>query len=289
MTEENKHHREAARYILCGHLITETGLHVGSGYGSPRTDATVVRDVWGRPYIPGSSFKGALRSAVERIIAGLPDSAVTSCQLSEGYPGCLTTNQARQREYQKLQEQYARGEKSEQDLIDFLEDSQGLCDTCRLFGSPFSQSRLMVRDLPLASDQDVGSEIRHGVGIDRDTLTAREKIKFDFEALPSQLHFAVELIVERPSALDLDLLALGLREMELGFIPLGGIRSRGLGRCNLVLDTVHRLDLADKAAVLSFLRDSRPATTEEPRALPGRGVDGPGFIRQHLDHLEQRV
>jgi CRISPR-associated RAMP protein (TIGR02581 family) len=282
--------RGKTRYILHGQMITDTGLHVGSGYGSPRTNATVVRDMEQRPYIPGSSFKGALRSTVERLIAGLPGSKVTSCQLAEDYADCLTTDKTRQQKYQDLQEHFARKEKTEQDLIDFLKDGDGLCDTCRLFGSPFSQSRLLVRDLTLTSNEGkVAGEIRHGVGIDRETLTAREKIKFDFEALPSQLQFEAELIVERPSPLDLALLALGLREMELGFVPLGGIRSRGLGRCHLASLEVRELDLTNKTAVLSFLRQSRPASQEQARQLAGQPKDASEFIEQHLTELEQMV
>lgn len=273
MTQHDIRKRTSTRYFLAGELITDTGLHVGSGYGSARTDATVVRDFWGRPYIPGSSFKGALRSAVERLIAGLVDSSLQSCQLIDGTSICLSTDRTRQDSFSDLAEQNP----PEKALIDFLNDpAKGLCDTCMLFGSPFSQARLSVADLPLAgtAEQAAASEIRHGVGIDRDTLTARERIKFDFEALPSQLHFAVELTLDRPSALDLGLLALGLQEMALGLVPLGGIRSRGLGRCTLALQTVGRVDLSDKKAVLASLLSGKPAA--------GEPVDPAMFIQDHL-------
>jgi CRISPR-associated RAMP protein (TIGR02581 family) len=281
MTSETRDLRKNGnyRYILTGHLTTETGLHVGSGYGSPRTDATVVRDAWDRPYIPGSSFKGALRSAVERLVAGWKAGGVTSCQLSSDRPICLTTNPAWQEAYSRLIE----GGPDEGKLVTFLEGNQGLCDTCRLFGSPQRQSRLLVSDLPLIADGDdkPQGEIRHGVGIDRDTLTARERIKYDFEALPSQLRFRIQLTLERPSPLDVGLLALGLQEMVLGFVPLGGIRTRGLGRCKLELDSVRRVNLADKAALLAFLT-----------AAPGQGgeaIPPTDFIRDGLKALSRAL
>lgn len=286
MSEQNLRERKGAWYILNGHLRTETGLHIGSGYGSALTDATVVRDYWERPYIPGSSLKGALRSAVERLIGGLADSKVTSCQLLDGASNCLTTDAARQAAYQKLAEERPVDETK---LVRFLEGPSGLCDTCRLFGSPYSQARVLIRDLPLAGDEVAASEIRHGVGIDRDTLTAREKIKYDFEALPSQLKFALELVVERPSALDLALLALGLQELQLGFVPLGGIRTRGLGRCQLELAEVQRLDLTDKAAVLAFLTRSQGAAAGAPRRLAGQTIPAADFIQQHLTALTVAV
>lgn len=272
---------ENVRYVLKGHLITDTALHVGSGYGSARTDATVVRDVWDTPYLPGSSFKGALRSAVERMIAGLPGSQLTTCRLTPGSANCLTTNTAWQEEYTERQESYEREEGGEKQLIEFLEGDQGLCDTCWLFGSPFSQSRLVVRDLTYNADTDDGApseEIRHGVGIDRDTLTAREQIKFDFEALPSKTQFDVELFVERPSKVDVGLLGLGLQEMQQGFVPLGGIRSRGLGRCHLKLTEGYRVRLDDKQDVLTFVRSG---LTEE------HTIDVELFMDRCLANLEQ--
>ncbi len=284
MNEQDLRARERARYVLTGHIITETGLHVGSGYGSARTDATVVRDFWERPYIPGSSLKGSLRSAVERMIGGLPDSRVTSCQLQDDNEACLTSSRTRRTAFEAL------GDRPDEAAIQtFLQGPQGLCDTCWLFGSPYSQSRLLVTDLPLVGDQVAASEIRHGVGIDRDTLTARDKIKYDFEALPSQLKFGLELVVERPSALDLALLALGLQELQLGFVPLGGIRTRGLGRCQLDLADVQRVDLADKAAVLAYLTQARPATTTAPRQLAGQAIPAADFIQQHLAALTAAV
>jgi len=280
MKDQNLRAREGARYVLTGHIITETGLHVGSGYGSARTDATVVRDFWERPYIPGSSLKGSLRSAVERMIGGLGASQVTSCQLQDGSEVCLTTSRTRRTAFEAL------GDRPDEVAIQtLLQGPQGLCDTCWLFGSPYSQSRLLVRDLPLVGDETAASEIRHGVGIDRDTQTAREKIKYDFEALPSQLKFGLELVVERPSALDLALLALGLQEMQLGFVPLGGIRTRGLGRCQLDLAPVQRIDLANKAAVLAFLTQARPATAATPRQLAGQATPAEQFIRERLATL----
>lgn len=265
MADSNVRTQGNERIVLTGRLETVTGLHVGSGYGSERTDATVVRDAWGDPFIPGSSFKGALRSTVERTIAGLSGMGISSCLLTESPDSaCLTTNRQWQKEYTSLQESLSGVNFDEQKLIDFLNGRHGLCDTCWLFGSPYNQSRLLVKDLPwrrgTEAEKEKRGEIRHGVGIDRDTQTARDQIKFDFEVLPSQLVFDVELVVERPSDLDRALLAVGLQEMVLGFVPLGGIRSRGLGQCQLYLEEVQRVNLGDKAGLLAWLRRGRRKT-----------------------------
>ncbi|MCE7987664.1 MAG: hypothetical protein DYG89_41395 [Caldilinea sp. CFX5] len=272
MPNPNMRQRENVRYTVTGQLMTDTGLHIGSGFSTPRTDAAIVRDAWGRPYIPGSSFKGVLRSTVERLIGGLGGNPITSCQLADGYADCLSTNRARQQQYSRLQE----SQEPETTLLAFLRGQDGLCDTCWLFGSPFAQSRLYVKDLgqiTQATQQGQGSspqsEIRHGVGIDRETLTARDQIKFDYEVWPSQQAFAVELIIDRPAPLDRLLIALGVRELQQGFAPLGGIRSRGLGRCTLRLERVQRLDLGSKAALLAYLGAPSLTAAGQKAVIPG--------------------
>jgi CRISPR-associated protein Csm3 len=57
------------KLILEGDLRCETGLHIGAGKGSLEiggADNPVVKDAWGRPYVPGSSLRGRLRSLLEQ-------------------------------------------------------------------------------------------------------------------------------------------------------------------------------------------------------------------------------
>jgi CRISPR-associated protein Csm3 len=57
------------KLILEGELHCDTGLHVGAGKGSLEiggSDNPVVKDAFGRPYVPGSSLRGKLRSLLEQ-------------------------------------------------------------------------------------------------------------------------------------------------------------------------------------------------------------------------------
>ncbi len=57
------------KLILEGDLLCETGLHIGAGKGSLEiggADNPVVKDAFGRPYIPGSSLRGKLRALLEQ-------------------------------------------------------------------------------------------------------------------------------------------------------------------------------------------------------------------------------
>src|SRR3989440_1403333 len=57
------------KLILEGALHCETGLHIGAGKGSLEiggSDNPVVKDSYGRPYVPGSSLRGKIRSLLEQ-------------------------------------------------------------------------------------------------------------------------------------------------------------------------------------------------------------------------------
>ena len=56
-----------SRLNLTGKIKTLTAIRIGAGRSTAviGSDLPVVRDAAGAPYIPGSSFKGVLRSYVE--------------------------------------------------------------------------------------------------------------------------------------------------------------------------------------------------------------------------------
>src|SRR5215468_4797550 len=57
------------KLILEGDMLCQTGLHVGAGKGSLEiggSDNPVAKDAFGRPYVPGSSLRGKIRSLLEQ-------------------------------------------------------------------------------------------------------------------------------------------------------------------------------------------------------------------------------
>src|ERR671926_1102684 len=61
--------RLLGKLVLEGELHCETGLHVGAGKGSLEigsSDNPVIKDAFGRPYVPGSSLRGKIRSLLEQ-------------------------------------------------------------------------------------------------------------------------------------------------------------------------------------------------------------------------------
>lgn len=280
------------RVEITGRLRMLSGLHVGGGVGETSiTDAGVVRHADGRPYIPGSSMKGALRSHLERLCQTplFVEAGVTSCLL---YPpddeepdwtpsalNCPTLGHVRSNLQKKdvdAPDPTDVSEWSEGRTDEFLSE---LCCTCTLFGSPYLAGKIRVPDLEVDERTFSGEvEIRDGVGIDRDRGRAVDQVKFDYEVVPSDTVFDLTLAVDSPAPEELALLAAAVRELQRGKVPIGGKTSRGLGRCQLESVEIQdaRLDSMERAEAYFKSR----AGEEEPQA-----VDTEDFLDEHIGLL----
>src|SRR5579884_4214460 len=70
------------RYVFRGRLVMQTALHIGGGRVTlSSSNGPVVLTPDQKPFIPGSSFKGALRSTVEKMVPNLP--GFSTCSLIE--------------------------------------------------------------------------------------------------------------------------------------------------------------------------------------------------------------
>lgn len=250
-----------SRLRVHGALHTETALRIGSGGGGGATehDLPVLKDTAGRPYIPGSSFKGAFRAHLEKLLRGM-DEKLACCSTSrppaeKALSGCLT-----QGDVEKLK-------KKHQDDPAALagEILAGSCWTCSVFGAPWLASKVLVRDLPVKLDTWFDHYlIRDGVAIDRDTETAAEGLKYDFEAVPAGTEFDFEMVVENASDAELGLVLLGVREWEQGYVPLGGASSRGLGKVKLTIEWPHSQWLTAAGLRRYLGGEPAPSLAKEP-------------------------
>ncbi|MDX9955266.1 MAG: type III-A CRISPR-associated RAMP protein Csm3, partial [Anaerolineae bacterium] len=129
MSEERKIELKG-RIIITFDIEAVTGLHIGgsdAGVEIGGVDKTVIRDkLTNRPYIPGSSLKGKMRSLLEKY-NGLPQNK----RINQGFIHTCDNAQ----EYKK-------------------------CDVCQVFGVPgelkfATPTRLVVRDVFL-SDESAG-------------------------------------------------------------------------------------------------------------------------------------
>lgn len=268
------------RYCFTGTLTLKSGLHIGSGWvkGSP-SDSPVIRTPDGKPFIPGSSFKGAFRSLVEKMAIA---AGAKSCQLMDGQ-GCIGPQGETQKKFNRENDLDKLPDEAVLELLD-----KGLCDTCKLFGSPYTASRIIFSDLyPIDAEYaDTMIQIRDGVAIDRDSEKAVDKLKYDYEVVAPAQQFEVEIWLEDPDDLDLALTCLGINEFVGGRGYLGGNRSRGLGNCQIDNLKVYELDLittddAEEKGVR--LKKYLLGTTLEEKME--REPDPQGFLNKGIMHL----
>lgn len=213
------------RVILSFDIATATGLHIGgsdTGIEIGGVDKTVIRDALSnRPYIPGSSLRGKMRSLLEKYEGKTQnktigrDTKIHSCEDTD--------------EYSK-------------------------CNICQVFGVPAENNfstptRLIVRDTQLSDGsakklEDSGrtslpyTEVKTEVSIDRVTSAANPR---QMERVPAGVTFEnaemVYSIYEGDrcnAAQDVDrvkTIVEGLRLLEDDY--LGGQGSRGSGKVAL--------------------------------------------------------
>ncbi|WP_218082212.1 type III CRISPR-associated RAMP protein Csx7 [Anthocerotibacter panamensis] len=236
-----------SRLEITGTLWTVTALRIGAGRSLEPigSDLPVVKDALGRPYIPGASFKGALRSRLESFLRGIvgSDRKLVANPAVEGE--WSITSQEINKLKKNLKEDHALTEAilAETDLVSYL------------FGSPWLASKFQVRDLTVLPDSWFGQyQERDGVAIDRDTETASDGKLYDFQIVPAGTPFSFRVVVENAEAWELGLLMIGLHQFQTEQIPLGGGRSRGLGVVRLELDPMRYFEAQNGPELLEYLQ-----------------------------------
>ncbi|HBL31950.1 MAG TPA: CRISPR-associated RAMP protein [Acidobacteria bacterium] len=268
------------RLRLEGLLTTRTALHIGAGGGGDplATDLPVVRDGAGRPYIPGSSLKGVLRSAAEALFHGAPFAdrsprpSLSACRIMAGLP-CVTHQRVEEVRKEKDLENRTRKEAGVPLLDVGREVAETVwaesCSVCRLFGSLELASRVRFPDLPLAGDLPP-LELRNGVGIDRDKGLAANGVLYDFEAVPPGIPFRLTVVLDNPDDADAGLLLYLFHELDQGNLALGGKSSRGLGLVQVQWESIVETRIREEnpfAELLSRRDLLKPAEkTETPVA-----------------------
>jgi len=243
-----------SRVTFKGTLTAQTAFRIGAGKatGVTGTDLPVVRDAMGKPYIPGSSFKGALRAYVESAMRALPGG--NACDPLDG--GCISAQQMQEWQRRRRLPQRDPNHLSDEQLAEQVYNES--CDVCRVFGSPWLASKVSIRDLLVEESLWFGQfEIRNGVALDRDTETASTGLLYDFEVVPAGTQFKCEIVVENADDWELGLLLVGLRPFERGEAALGGARSRGLGVVKIDWDSRTRVDANN---LLDYLAGDTTAT-----------------------------
>jgi len=215
------------KLLFDGELVCDTGLHIGAGKGSldlGGADNPVVKDAFGRPYVPGSSLRGRVRSLLEQA-------------LGRAVPGDMVYLSRRRGQEVRIHQSDEPGD----EICLLFGRNPGRME--RVSGDPIepaaaSPARLTAYDAPLDLDSitvqmrenldDELTEVKSENAIDR--LTA-QSIARTLERVPSGARFRVRFVLDILCPEDRQLVApfaAGLRLLEDD--SLGGGGSRGSGR-----------------------------------------------------------
>src|SRR5690242_18662241 len=215
------------KLILEGEMTCETGLHVGAGKGSLEiggSDNPVVKDSHGRPYVPGSSLRGKLRSLLEQS-SGL------------AVPSELVFLSRRKGQEVRIHQ----SDRPDDEICLLFGRNPGRME--RVAGEPLDSTqatpaRLAVYDAPLVMESITASmrenlddeltEVKSENSIDRITSLANPRT---LERVPAGARFKIRMVVDLLCAEDAVLPALLIQGLSLlEDDTLGGGGSRGNGR-----------------------------------------------------------
>src|ERR1043166_8156502 len=215
------------KLILEGEMHCETGLHVGAGKGSLEmggSDNPVVKDAFGRPYVPGSSLRGKIRSLLEQSSGLAVPSELVFLSRRKGQEGRIH-----------------QSDRPDDEICLLFGRNPGRME--RVAGDPLDstqarRARLAVYDSPLVMESitaqmrenldDELTEVKSENSIDRITSQANPRT---LERVPAGARFQVRLVMDVLCDEEAPLFGRvleGLRLLEDD--ALGGGGSRGSGR-----------------------------------------------------------
>jgi len=250
------------RYIIEGRLVSVTALHIGAAEDEFRPNGCknpFFRNAEGMPLIPGSSLKGAMRSFLEQYLSSQAGREAILKDVNFRREICNEQNpcaDSRKDDELKrlLKEKKAESqEKLSKYLFGVAGEKEGkLCMVCRLFGSQCSAAKFSVRDARVLEETfQRAFEIRSGVAIDRNLGTSVENKTFTTEVVPEGTAFSFRAVLENGDAAEWKTVKQLLQAMELGLIPIGGMKSRGLGEIKLTDIRYQHINETNIAAYLS--------------------------------------
>ncbi|AIG97430.1 CRISPR type III-A/MTUBE-associated RAMP protein Csm3 [Archaeoglobus fulgidus DSM 8774] len=244
------------KVIIRGKIRLKTGLHIGAQTEAIEIggiDNPVIKDpLTGKPYIPGSSLKGKMRSLLEK---------AKNAEQPEDMRGAGDGKYIGRN----------IGTANNPIWIHSCEDynkAKG-CEVCRLFGTSSKGSnfpaRTIFRDAHLCDNQNPDEiiEIKYETGIDRITSAANPR---PMERVVPGTEFEFEIVYnvedENDKKTDLENLIKLMKMLEDDY--LGGSGSRGYGKVEFAITEVversrdYYLGSADQNLVFSDEEGKRP-------------------------------
>lgn len=209
-----------ARLQIAGCLELTSPANLGGEDFLNPADQPVLRDINGRPYIPGTTLAGLLRQRMHTIISADSFGKVAG-EEPKGIVGLFGSRWWKEENQSPL-------------IVD--------------------DAKMVVND-----DTEIKTELRDGVAISHTTGTAKAQQKFDQEWLPVGTRFEIhfELLLPENEAVCIErinwLLSL-LKDLEEGEIQIGGRSKRGFGCCKAFDWSYRMFKTSSASGLLAWLK-----------------------------------
>src|SRR6266704_4256492 len=218
------------KLILEGDMTCETGLHVGAGKGSLEiggSDNPVVKDAFGRPYVPGSSLRGKIRSLLEQSSGLAVPAEMVYLSRRKGQEVRIHQSDRPDDEICLL---FGRSPgRMERVQGETMDTSQATPARLAVFDSPLDPESITPQMRENLDDEI--TEVKSENAIDRITSQANPRT---LERVPAGARFRVRMVLDVLCEEDKALaarLAEGLRLLEDDALGGGGSRGSGRIRC----------------------------------------------------------
>jgi len=227
--------------IVKGELKLESPLIIGGGETKGAdTDIVVVKDEQGRPYIPGSSLTGSLRSYF--------------------YTKALWENSVNESEHKNIY--FWGGSYFTKDCTKKQSDEL-ICFNVK--------SAISISDA-LLIDPKVLILVRDGIKIDSTRGIVEKEAKFDYEIVEPGARFGFQMTVKKrefDSEFIISTIAFLIDALQTGEISLGAMSTKGFGRVKLDNWHFYRFNMSNKGHICAWL-DPESADWPEEHLDTGR-------------------
>lgn len=234
--------RDLFEIDLCYTALSALAIHAGKGGSFEVTDSPIIR-IAGKPAIPGSSLKGALRSTLEAMLA---EAGHRVCVPLAAIPNFWQGRPVRGRDDQKA---YARSIGR-----DYACEVSDPCAVCQIFGTTAGKQGLSGRALCLdAYAEEAASTVeRNHVAIARDSKSQAGGKLMTVEAVEKGTQFRGEAVngmrtcirLVNPEDWQIGAMLRALEGVEL--LGMGAKKTAGYGQLEIKREALRRRWLGDE-------------------------------------------
>lgn len=225
-----RHDRLFQQINIQGKLLIESPVRIGgSREATPYqiSDLSIIRIRTKDgmvPYIPGSSLKGLIRSAVEKVYSSSSKKGKI-CNSTSFRDSCGG----------KFNKELKNTRNNEQ-IVKIIEEN--FCEICKIFGTSGFKSHILFTDCYPISSQSFTISKKVGISMNRRLGGADRGALYNTEFLEPDSEFQFLLSINNLSTEQIGLLFAGFKLINQKRLFLGSFSSRGFGKFKILFEDI---------------------------------------------------